>query len=68
MQIPIVGVVKDIKHRPRDIKGDRNLIAGRERDILLANAEAHRYAINYHRKTSRKEHTQIPNSSERVIR
>ncbi len=68
MQIPIVGVVKDIKHRPRDIKGDRNLIAGREREILLANAEAHRYAINYHRKTSRAEHRQVPNSSERVIR
>jgi excinuclease ABC subunit C len=53
MTIPIVGVVKDEKHRPRDIRGDRELIQGRERDILLANAEAHRFAINYHRKTSR---------------
>ncbi|HVV39261.1 MAG TPA: UvrB/UvrC motif-containing protein [Candidatus Paceibacterota bacterium] len=52
--IPIVGVVKDEKHRPRDIRGDRDLINGRERDILLANAEAHRFAINYHRRTSRK--------------
>jgi excinuclease ABC subunit C len=53
MTIPVVGVVKDEKHRPRDIRGDRTLIDGRERDILLANAEAHRFAIGYHRKTSR---------------
>jgi excinuclease ABC subunit C len=53
MIIPVVGVVKDEKHRPRDIRGDRELINGRERDILLANAEAHRFAIGYHRKTSR---------------
>jgi excinuclease ABC subunit C len=49
MQIPVVGVVKDEKHRPRDIRGDREIIKGRERDILLANAEAHRFAIGYHR-------------------
>lgn len=53
VEIPIVGVVKDEKHRPRDIRGDRDLIKGRERDILLANAEAHRFAIGYHRKTTR---------------
>lgn len=67
MQIPIVGVVKDLKHRPRDIRGDRNLIAGREREILLANAEAHRYAINYHRKTSRGNLKKVP-KTEPVIR
>jgi excinuclease ABC subunit C len=50
MAIPVVGVVKDEKHRPRDIRGDRKIIKGRERDILLANAEAHRFAIGYHRK------------------
>lgn len=55
MSIPVVGVVKDAKHRPRDIVGDRALINGHERDILLANAEAHRFAIKYHRKRSRAE-------------
>jgi excinuclease ABC subunit C len=50
MAIPVVGVVKDEKHRPRDIRGDRTVIAGRERDILLANSEAHRFAIGYHRR------------------
>lgn len=57
MRIPVVGVVKDEKHRPREIRGDRTLIASRERDILLANAEAHRFAIEYHRKRSRRELT-----------
>ena len=50
MAIPVVGVVKDEKHRPRNISGDRELIKNKERDILLANAEAHRFAIGYHRK------------------
>ncbi len=49
IKIPVVGVTKDDKHRAREIKGDRQLIANRERDILLANAEAHRFAIGYHR-------------------
>ena len=57
MAIPVVGVVKDEKHRPRNISGDRELIKNKERDILLSNAEAHRFAIGYHRKTSRKEFT-----------
>ena len=54
MSIPVVGVVKDEKHRPRNILGDTVLIKGKERDILLANAEAHRFAIGYHRNKSRR--------------
>ncbi len=50
INIPVIGVVKDEKHRPRSIQGDKVVIAGRERDILLANAEAHRFAITYHKK------------------
>ena len=46
---PTRRVVKDEKHRPRDIRGNKELIRGRERDILLANSEAHRFAITYHR-------------------
>lgn len=49
IQIPVVGVVKDEKHRPREIKGERPHYEGKEKDILLANAEAHRFAITYHR-------------------
>lgn len=53
IKIPIVGVTKDEKHRPRAIQGSKDIVAGREKDILLANNEAHRFAIGYHRKKSR---------------
>jgi excinuclease ABC subunit C len=55
VRIPVVGVTKDDKHRPRAIQGDRGVITGHEHDILLANAEAHRFAIAYHRKLRNKE-------------
>ncbi len=61
LSIPVVSVRKDEKHRPRDIlnlkvgvsKEMRKKIS--EKDILLANFEAHRFAIAYHRNRSRKE-------------
>jgi excinuclease UvrABC nuclease subunit len=49
--VPVVGVVKDEKHRPREIRGARGSFVGREKEILLANAEAHRFAIKHHRRT-----------------
>jgi excinuclease ABC subunit C len=61
IRIPVVGVTKDDKHRARAIQGlstqagDRGVITGHEHDILLANAEAHRFAIAYHRKLRSKE-------------
>lgn len=48
--IPVVSVLKDERHKPKDILGDRAIAREREGDILLANAEAHRFAIAYHRK------------------
>jgi len=54
IKIPLVGVVKDERHRPKQIKGDKEIITTREHDILLANAEAHRFAISYHRAKQRK--------------
>ena len=57
MAIPVVGVVKDAKHRPRELRGLRQLTADPgqtlAKDILLANAEAHRFAIGFHRKKIR---------------
>lgn len=47
--IPCVAVVKDERHRPKDILGDRVLVDYHKREILLANAEAHRFAIKYHK-------------------
>ncbi len=46
--IPVVAVVKDDKHRPREVIG--SLRAGiADADAVLANSEAHRFAIGRHR-------------------
>lgn len=47
--IPIVAVVKDEYHRPKRLMGSKTHIARFEDAILLANAEAHRFSIAYHR-------------------
>lgn len=56
LDIPVVSVVKDERHRPREILGDRSiaLTTGKkwpelEKEILLANAESHRYGIAFHK-------------------
>lgn len=50
IEIPIVGVVKNEFHRPEKLIGDKRAIEVYEKDILLANNEAHRFAIQWHRK------------------
>jgi excinuclease ABC subunit C len=55
IEIPVLGVVKDDKHRPKEIIGSKELKIKFEKEILLANSEAHRFAINYHRQVKRKE-------------
>ena len=47
--IDLVAVVKDSRHKAREVVGSRQYVEGKEREILLANSEAHRFAINYHR-------------------
>ncbi|MEJ0001742.1 MAG: hypothetical protein WDN09_00965 [bacterium] len=49
LDIPIVSVIKDDRHRAKDIGGDKELGRKYEREILLANSEAHRFAIAYHK-------------------
>lgn len=47
--IPVVAVVKDEKHRPREVLG--SLRAGiTDADAVLANSEAHRFSLSRHRK------------------
>lgn len=57
MAIPVVGVVKDAGHRPRELRlgthANREFANLHEREIILANSEAHRFAITRHRKTMR---------------
>ena len=48
--VRLVGVVKNARHQPERLIGDRSMIAEHRHAILLANAEAHRFAIGYHRK------------------
>jgi excinuclease ABC subunit C len=51
--IPVVGVVKNAKHRaariisvPRSFYADNGAL---EKSVLLANSEAHRFAVQFHR-------------------
>lgn len=48
-KIALVSVVKDDKHRAREILGDRMMSVSYEGEIIKANHEAHRFAISYHR-------------------
>lgn len=47
--IPVVSVVKNEKHKPKAILGDAEIILKHQKTILLANSEAHRFSIAYHR-------------------
>jgi excinuclease ABC subunit C len=49
LDTPVVSVVKDEHHRPKQILGDKKWLV-HEREILLSNSEAHRYAISFHKK------------------
>jgi excinuclease ABC subunit C len=49
IKIDAVAVVKDETHRPKGIMGNEALIGKHKRAILLANSEAHRFAIAYHK-------------------
>lgn len=53
IQIPVIAVVKDEKHKPKNILGKKEIIIKHDKSILLANSEAHRFAISYHRKIRR---------------
>jgi excinuclease ABC subunit C len=48
--INVVSVVKDEKHKPRDLLGNIDVVNANKKAILLANSEAHRFAIKYHQK------------------
>jgi excinuclease ABC subunit C len=49
ISVPIVAVVKDEKHKPKALLGVADIIETYKKQILLANAEAHRFAITYHK-------------------
>ncbi len=47
--IDVVAVVKDDRHKARGLIGKAGLLEKYKLDILLANHEAHRFAIRFHR-------------------
>jgi len=48
--IEAVSVVKDEHHRAREILGKKEIIEKYNKEILLVNNEAHRFAIAFHRR------------------
>ena len=48
LPIPVAAVVKDERHRPREVIGARRAGVS-EADAVLANAEAHRFSLARHR-------------------
>ncbi len=56
LKIPVVGVVKNDRHRPERLIGDARFTTDYAREILLANSEAHRFAIGFHRQKQRHRH------------
>lgn len=54
IDVPVVSVLKDENHKAKEILGDKILAEKYRKDILLSNAEAHRFAIAAHRKKIRR--------------
>lgn len=50
LNIPVVAVVKNDRHKPERILGEKETVDKYEKQILLSNSEAHRFAISYHKK------------------
>jgi excinuclease ABC subunit C len=48
--IDVVSVVKDKSHKPKALTGRTDIVNRYQKDILLANNEAHRFVIAYHKK------------------
>ena len=50
LEIPVLSVVKDERHKPKDILGLTELAQKHKSAVILANAEAHRFSITFHKK------------------
>lgn len=49
LTIPVVSVVKDDRHKPKALMGDKEIMLSYKHGILIGNAESHRFAVTYHR-------------------
>ncbi len=53
LAIPVMAVVKNERHRPERVIAETKVLKRHKSDILLANAEAHRFVRAFHRKKLR---------------
>ncbi len=58
LEIPVIAVVKDNRHKAKAMMGDVDIINKYKKQILLANAEVHRFVLNTHRKSRSKKFLQ----------
>jgi excinuclease ABC subunit C len=54
LDVDVVSVVKDDKHKARDILGTNDSLKRHSKEIILLNSEAHRFAIEFYRSKHRK--------------
>lgn len=59
----VVAVVKDEHHKARTIIGSEDAVSKHAKEIILVNAEAHRFAIAYYRKLTRLSHRRLSGMS-----
>ncbi len=52
--VKVIGVVKDERHKPKELRGDTSVVQQYKNAIILANSESHRFAIAYHKNLRRK--------------
>ena len=55
LSIPVVAVVKDDKHKARELLGQKKIIEKHHRKIVALNAESHRFAIKQHTRKRNKD-------------
>ena len=53
--ITVAAVLKDDRHKPKEILVEKKYALKYGKDILLVNGEAHRFAVTFHRKVARKQ-------------
>ena len=49
LAIPVIAIVKDERHRAKELLGKEALVRKHRSVLLLAHSEAHRFALAYHR-------------------
>jgi excinuclease ABC subunit C len=54
LDIPVIAVTKDERHRPKAITGPQEIVEGHKFAILLANSESHRFALTFHKDRRKK--------------